>query len=63
MMMSKKNATYKFQKEMLCLEDLVREEHLVRKLEKVIDLDFIRPALKNARIVLFYSNARKAKTM
>ncbi|CAK7054322.1 MAG: hypothetical protein TIS_03700 [Tissierella sp.] len=59
MMMSKKNATYKFQKEMLCLEDLVREEHLVRKLEKVIDLDFIRPALKNARIVLFIAMHEK----
>ncbi|WP_339789347.1 hypothetical protein [Tissierella sp.] len=57
--MSKKNATYKFQKEMLCLEDLVREEHLVRKLEKVIDLDFIRPALKNARIVLFIAMHEK----
>lgn len=41
MMMGKKNPIDKFQMEMLCLDSLVPDEHLVRKLEKAIDLSFI----------------------
>jgi len=40
-MMGIKNTIDKFQLEMLCLDNLVPEEHLVRKLEKAIDLSFI----------------------
>lgn len=39
--MGKKNPINKFQLEMLCLDGLVPEEHLVRKLEEAIDLTFI----------------------
>lgn len=46
-MMGKKSLTDKFQMEMLCLDNLVPEEHLVRKLEKAIDLSFIYELVKD----------------
>lgn len=40
-MMGVKNPIDRFQMEMLCLDNLVPEEHTVRKLVKAIDLAFI----------------------
>lgn len=40
-MMGKKKQIDKFQLEMPCLDNLVSEEHPVRKLEKAINLAFI----------------------
>jgi len=45
-MMGKKAEINKKQIEMLSLDQLVPEEHLVRKLEKAIDLSFIYPLVK-----------------
>ena len=46
-MMSKKNTIDKKQIEMISLDQLVPENHLVRKLEKAIDLRFIYPLVKD----------------
>lgn len=46
-MMGKKAEIDKKQIEMLSLDQLVPEEHMVRKLEKAIDLDFIYPLVKD----------------
>jgi transposase len=46
-MMGKKAPIDKMQVEMLCLDQLVPEEHLVRKLEQAIDLSFIYPLVKD----------------
>lgn len=40
-MMGKRNNINKNQTEILCLDQLVPEDHLVRKLDKAIDLNFI----------------------
>jgi len=45
-MMGRKNLIDKFQIEMLCLDNLVPEEHIVRRLEKAIDLNFIHKLTK-----------------
>lgn len=46
-MMGKKAPIDKHQAEILCLDELVPEEHLVRKLEKAIDLSFIYSLVEN----------------
>ena len=46
-MMGKKNPINKQQVEMLSLDQLVPENHLVRKLEKAIDLSFIYPLVED----------------
>jgi transposase len=45
--MGRKNLIDKFQIEMLCLDNLVPEEHIVRRLEKAIDLNFIHELTKD----------------
>ena len=45
--MGKKNPINKSQKEMLSLEQLVPEDHLVRKIEKAINLEFIYPMVED----------------
>ena len=46
-MMGIKNETDKKQIEMLSLDQLVPDNHLVRRLEKAIDLRFIYPLVKD----------------
>lgn len=46
-MMGKKNKIARSQIEMFCIDDLVPENHLVRKLENAINLDFIYAEVEN----------------
>lgn len=45
--MGKKNTIDKIQMEMLCLDELVPEEHMARKLENAIDLGFVYGLIKD----------------
>jgi transposase len=46
-MMGKKDPIDKKQVEMLCLDQLVPEEHMVRKIDKAIDIGFIYPLVED----------------
>ncbi|MFC3394049.1 hypothetical protein [Brenneria rubrifaciens] len=49
--MLKEPAPQQYQFEMVTLEELVPEDHLVRKIDAAIDVEFIRDTVVNAKIV------------
>lgn len=46
-MMTKKNDNNRFQIEFNCLDDLVPKDHLVRKIDRAINFDFIYDEVKD----------------